>query len=108
MIAGLIRVPVLGITVGLVSFFTTSIPVQGPGTIVVEGKPDKNNRKVCRSTAPPTGTRLGQRRICRTAAEWKMIEQRSQETIDRSQLRQRAVEAQKQNAKNGLAQQGPP
>jgi hypothetical protein len=28
------------------------------------------NAKVCRKLPPPTGTRLGSRRVCKTQAEW--------------------------------------
>ena len=84
------------------------VPAQEGGTIVIEGKRDKNDRKICKSTAPPTGTRMGARRICRTAAEWQMAEERSQRLIEVHQQRQSAIDAYNQNAKNGLAPEGPP
>lgn len=87
---------------------STPASAQEGGTIVIEGKRDKNNRKICKSTAPPTGTRMGARRICRTAAEWQMAEERSQRLIEVHQQRQRAIDAHNQNAKNGLAPEGPP
>lgn len=30
---------------------------------------------VCRRLAPPTGTRIGARRVCRTEYEWRQLEQ---------------------------------
>lgn len=108
MIAAFKKVSALGVVFGLLSIVATSVHAQDNGTIVVEGERDKNSRKVCKSTAPPTGTRLGARRICRTAAEWKMVERRNQEIIEHDQQRQRAVDAYKQNAKSALAPQGPP
>ena len=108
MLATLVKASTFGVTLGLAAFVGMTANAQDRGTIVVEGHIDKSNRKVCKTSAPPTGTRLGQRRICRTAAEWKMIEQRSQELVERGQQRQRAMEAYNQNAKNALANQGPP
>lgn len=83
-------------------------PEAGPApeskTIVVEGKKEK---KVCRTIDPGTGSRIGIQRICRTAEEWKMSQDQAARIIERGQDRQRAVEAYQQNAKNGLANQGP-
>jgi hypothetical protein len=72
--------------------------------IVVEGKKEK---KVCKTIDAGTGSLIGIRRFCRTADEWKMSEQQAQRIIDKEQDRQRAVQAYEQNAKNGLAKQGP-
>src|SRR5690242_17294930 len=74
-----------------------------PPPIVVEGKKEK----VCKVIDPGTGSRIGIRRICRSPDEWKMSEQQAQRIIEREQDRQRAVQAYDQNAKNGLANQGP-
>jgi hypothetical protein len=104
MIAVLIKASIF---VGLASIVATSVHAQEGGTIVVEGERDKSNRKICKSSAPMTGTRLGSRRICRTAAEWKTDEQRSQQTIELQQQRQRTVDAYQQNAKDALASPGP-
>lgn len=43
------------------------------------------DRVVCRKLAPPTGTRLGARKICQTEREWRDLEQRSQDNVARSQ-----------------------
>jgi hypothetical protein len=75
-----------------------------PAPIVVEGKKEK---KVCKIIDPGTGSRIGVRRICRSADEWKMSQQQAERIIDREQDRQRAVHAYDENAKNGLARQGP-
>jgi hypothetical protein len=108
MIAALIKASALVAAVGLAPFVATPVPAQEAGTIIVEGERNKNNRKICKSSAPPTGTRLGSPRICRTAAEWKAAEQRSREIIELQQQRQRAVDAYQQNQKNALAKEGPP
>ena len=78
--------------------------VPAPPPIVVEGKKE---RKVCKIIDPGTGSRIGMRRICRSADEWKMSEQQAQRIIDKEQDRSRAVHAYEENAKNGLAKQGP-
>lgn len=75
-----------------------------PAPIVVEGKKEK---KVCKIIDPGTGSRIGMRRICRSADEWKMSERQAQQIIEKEQDRQRAVQAYNENAKNALAKQGP-
>jgi hypothetical protein len=40
---------------------------------------------VCKKLAPPTGTRLGARRVCQTEREWRDLMQRSQDNITHSQ-----------------------
>ena len=78
-----------------------------PGApIVIEGK--RRERKVCRKEYPPTGTRFGGRRVCRTAFEWQMAEDEARRVIEQEQLRAQAMHAYRENAKNGLADQGPP
>ena len=108
MVASLPKVFALGVVIGLALLVDTRVQAQEGKTIVVEGQRDKNSRKICKATEPPTGTRLGARRICRTATEWKIIEKRSQETVELAQQRQRAMDAYKQNQKNALASPGPP
>jgi hypothetical protein len=82
----------------------SAAPPAAPAPIVVEGKKEK---KVCKIIDPGTGSRIGARRICRSADEWKMSQQQAERIIDREQDRQRAVHAYEENAKNGLARQGP-
>jgi hypothetical protein len=72
--------------------------------IVVKGDKD---RKVCRYTPPPTGSRMGGGRICRTAIEWKWSEEQSQRIVEAGQMRQRAEDAYYRNQANGLAKSGP-
>jgi Flp pilus assembly protein CpaB len=40
---------------------------------------------VCKKMPPPTGTRLGSRRVCQTEREWRDLMLRSQENITHSQ-----------------------
>jgi hypothetical protein len=108
MFSALMKAFVPGLAIAIASLAAGPALAQEPITVIIEGKPVKKDRTICRTTAPQTGTRLGQRRICRTAFEWKMIEQRSQNMIERGQLRERAVQAYNENAKNGLARQTPP
>ena len=108
MIADLIRASVLGVVAGLVLLAANPVRAQEGKTIVVEGERIKSDRKICKSSAPRTGTRLGARKICRTAFEWKVEEQRSQKLVEQQQLRQQAIDAYKANSENALANQGPP
>ena len=80
---------------------------QDDSTIVVEGKKPKE-KKICKTIEPFTGSRLGSRRVCRTASEVKMEQELAQRTIDQEQQRDRAMHAYNENAKNALANQGPP
>ena len=82
----------------------SAAPPAAPAPIVVEGKKEK---KVCKIIDPGTGSRIGMRRICRSADEWKMSERQAQQIIEKEQDRQRAVQAYNENAKNALAKQGP-
>lgn len=40
---------------------------------------------ICKTTPPPTGTRLGGRRICMKASQWKEQRQRAQDSLSNSQ-----------------------
>lgn len=74
--------------------------------IIVEGK-RKPDRKICKVEPPPTGSRMGGGRVCRTAADWKMDEQLAQRSIEHTQSRSAQMDAYNSN-KGGLADQGPP
>ena len=39
---------------------------------------------VCVRMAPPTGSRIGARRVCKTKHEWDLIEQANREEIERA------------------------
>lgn len=45
------------------------------------------NKMICKSFPPPSGTRLGARRVCQTRAEWKIEKQENKTALDRQQLR---------------------
>ena len=40
---------------------------------------------VCKKFPPPVGTRLGKRKICKTNAEWQMMEQEIFDALDHVQ-----------------------
>lgn len=48
------------------------------------GQSDRN-AMVCKKFPPPTGTRLRARQICKTQAEWDLMEKDAQDTLDRVQ-----------------------
>jgi hypothetical protein len=77
-----------------------AVPGEEP-TIVVEG--ERRAKKVCKKGRPPTGSRLGSRRICRTQFEWKMSQEAAQRTLEEHETHERAMRAYEQNQKNGLA-----
>jgi hypothetical protein len=43
------------------------------------------DKVVCKKLAPPTGTRLGARRVCQTEREWRDLMQRSQDNVSHGQ-----------------------
>ena len=59
---------------GALAAFAMSAP-----TVAADG----DDRQVCRQVEAATGSRLGGRRVCRTAAEWRAIEQQAQREFDR-------------------------
>lgn len=48
------------------------------------GQADRN-AMVCKKFPPPVGTRLRARQICKTQAEWDMLEKETYDTLDRIQ-----------------------
>jgi len=69
-------------------------------TIVVQGQKEK---KVCKTFEAPTGSRVGDRRVCRTMTEWRLAEQTAQRNMDRENRRFDAERSQLENEKNGWA-----
>jgi hypothetical protein len=87
--------------------FGAPVYAQDNSTIVVEGKKPKE-KKICTKLQPFTGSRIGSRRVCRTPGEVKAQQEYAQRAIEQEQQRNRAVDAYNENAKNALANPGPP
>lgn len=88
------------------SAFTQSAvptPAQDPG-IVVKGQKEK---KICKTYEAPTGSRVGERRVCRTQTEWRVAEDAALRNMDKMNLHTQADQAQTLNEK-GLANRGYP
>lgn len=64
-------------------------PVQtAPTTQAVPAAPAADsNKMVCKSESPPTGTRLGNRRICRTQGEWDDIQRQQQQMTSKMEIK---------------------
>lgn len=75
---------------------TTGPSQEGPG-IVVKGQKEK---KVCKTMDAPTGSRVGQQRVCRTEADWTQEERTAQRVIDQELQRSNRMRAEIENAKN--------
>jgi len=57
-----------------------------PPAAAVEKKQTSNaNEILCKKFPAPTGTRLGDRKICKTNAQWQTIEQEIFDALDRVQ-----------------------
>lgn len=60
-------------------------PAPAAQTSVAEeeaGETNPVNEIVCRRVPPPTGTRIGPRRICKTQHQWDLIEDESRNMIE--------------------------
>ena len=44
----------------------------------------QNERRICRNEVDATGSILGGRRVCRTAAEWRRIQEDARTALDRA------------------------
>jgi len=85
-----------------VSAAFAQVPAPAPSqdsSIVVKGQKEK---KVCRTFEPPTGSRVGEKRICRTAQEWRVADDATQRNMDKMNLHIQADQAQTMNEK-GMA-----
>jgi opacity protein-like surface antigen len=60
-----------------------------PAAAATEGNLDQIE---CRSSPPPTGTRLGATRECHTLAQWKQREQDSQDNLRKNQMQGHQVQ----------------
>jgi hypothetical protein len=69
-------------------FAEPAAPVQAPPSTQAAASPDQD-RIVCRVMGPPTGSRLGSRRECKTQKEWDYIQKEQQDRI--TQMQQRAL-----------------
>lgn len=50
-----------------------------------EAGQDDRNAMVCKKFPPPTGTRLRARQVCKTKAEWDLMQKDTYDTLDRVQ-----------------------
>jgi hypothetical protein len=82
----------------------TAVPTSDQPGIVVKGQKEK---KVCKTFEAPTGSRVGERRVCRSQAEWKIAEDAALRNMDKMNLHIEADKAQTLNEK-GLANRGYP
>jgi len=52
-----------------------------------EKKGDYHSKKICKKFPPPTGTRFGPRKVCRTQAQWDTEQEEKDKEMDRMQGR---------------------
>ena len=87
------------------AFAQSSAPTpQDTTSIIVKGQKEK---KVCKTFEAPTGSRVGERRICRPQSEWKLAEDAALRNVDKMNMHTQADQAQTLNEK-GLANRGYP
>lgn len=83
---------------GLMLVSVTGLMVMGTGVIADPAQPAPGtaqtaqasdaelDKTVCKTLPPPTGSRLGTRRECRTQREWDMIQQRARQETEHQQV----------------------
>lgn len=67
---------------------TSAFLIAGPAfadSSASANKPDLD-KIVCKSLPPPTGTRLGGRRVCKTERQWEQEQQRAQQSLSKTQI----------------------
>ncbi|NNC73024.1 MAG: hypothetical protein HKN78_09135 [Sphingomonadaceae bacterium] len=80
----------LALAAGLLVSMPAAAPAQQTASSEVdEDAVDPQNRIICRRIAPPTGSRIGPRRICKTQHEWDLIEQETRDTLENAGTRSR-------------------
>ena len=67
--------------------FALADPAPSAPALTQATAPHDAGKIVCRHLAPPTGTRLGTRRVCRTQKEWDDIQQQQQDETSKLQIR---------------------
>jgi hypothetical protein len=51
-----------------------------------KGKPPADpNKPICKTLAPPIGSRIGERRVCKTKADWDQDSFNAKEVLERVQ-----------------------
>jgi len=75
-------------------------PPPGDASIVVEGKKQK---RVCKKFPPMTGTRVGERRVCKSEVEWQAEEAVALRAMDRQNRVTDLNRAQDINDQNKMA-----
>jgi hypothetical protein len=64
-------------------------PPAATAPVVAQNNATDSNEIVCKTMAPPTGTLLGGRRICRTEKEWRDQMERDQQATRNAQIKDR-------------------
>ena len=54
-------------------FLAATLLLATPAIAADQPAPSGKEKKICQATEPATGSRMGPRRICRTAAEWEAV-----------------------------------
>ena len=88
-------IPILLLTAAPVNLATVSSPTiaamqstQEAATATKKEKPsDYHSKKICKKFPPPTGTRFGPRKVCRTQAQWDTEQEEKDKEMDRMQGR---------------------
>lgn len=66
---------------------TQPAPPQTADNSALTTTPQGDEEIVCKKEPPPIGSRMGGKKVCRTAAEWRRIQAVAKETTDEIQNR---------------------
>ena len=87
-------IPILLLTAAPANLATVSSPTiaamqSTPKTATAkkEKPSDYHSKKICKKFPPPTGTRFGPRKVCRTQAQWDTEREEKDKEMDRMQGR---------------------
>lgn len=76
----------LSLTAGLLVAMPGAAPAQQAAASddAAEESDGRRNEVVCRRVAPPTGSRIGRRRLCQTQDVWDSAEREAREALERA------------------------
>jgi hypothetical protein len=83
-VAGLLAAPAIADPAPPAAPSVTAQASGAPAAVTTESDADLD-KVVCRSLEPPTGTRLGTRRVCQTQRQWQDQEEQARHALEKEQ-----------------------
>lgn len=83
------KITILVLATSLIAAMPASAQSSASDDNASERETNAGNRIVCRRMPPPTGTRIGPRRICKTQHEWDLMDQETRDIMENAGNRSR-------------------